>query len=411
MQSRAAALGLGRRSPRSSSWSAPRRPGPRRRCSPTCTGGAPHRRRAARGDPGPTDHLHRRQRHRPDGPGRTALDPTPRRRARSSSARPSRTCSRPAAAPGPRSRGTRRGAGLAGGAPPGARRRPARRTGPRSATSPPRGASSPGSYRPLREPRRHPARHRRRLPRRRRWASRRTARTLIVHPNTVRYRLGRHHQGDRLRPGHRREAHDRRGSRCAVGPGLPPTRAASRAGRRADPDTSHTIRTRLASFGGTLQIATECSSPFVDAPVTAHATRLDTVIVIVCPGQGSQTPGFLAPWLELPGLRDQLERTLRRRRRRPRHPRHDVRRRHDQGHRGRPAAHRGRRAARPARPVPARPPTRSPCLGSGWLAGHSVGEITAAAAAGVLTATGRDALRPPAWSARWPRRAPSPRPA
>jgi len=30
------------------------------------------------------------------------------------------------------------------------------------------------------------------------------------------------------------------------------------------------------------------------------------VIAIVCPGQGSQTPGFLSPWLELPGLRDQL---------------------------------------------------------------------------------------------------------
>jgi [acyl-carrier-protein] S-malonyltransferase len=28
------------------------------------------------------------------------------------------------------------------------------------------------------------------------------------------------------------------------------------------------------------------------------------VIALVCPGQGSQTPGFLAPWLELPGLRD-----------------------------------------------------------------------------------------------------------
>jgi len=30
------------------------------------------------------------------------------------------------------------------------------------------------------------------------------------------------------------------------------------------------------------------------------------VIVIVAPGQGSQTPGFLAPWLELPGAADQL---------------------------------------------------------------------------------------------------------
>jgi len=30
------------------------------------------------------------------------------------------------------------------------------------------------------------------------------------------------------------------------------------------------------------------------------------VIVIVAPGQGSQTPGFLEPWLELDGTRDQL---------------------------------------------------------------------------------------------------------
>ena len=31
------------------------------------------------------------------------------------------------------------------------------------------------------------------------------------------------------------------------------------------------------------------------------------VLAIVCPGQGSQTPGFLAPWLELPGLRARAE--------------------------------------------------------------------------------------------------------
>jgi [acyl-carrier-protein] S-malonyltransferase len=30
------------------------------------------------------------------------------------------------------------------------------------------------------------------------------------------------------------------------------------------------------------------------------------VLVLVCPGQGSQTPGFLAPWLELPGFRDRM---------------------------------------------------------------------------------------------------------
>jgi [acyl-carrier-protein] S-malonyltransferase len=30
------------------------------------------------------------------------------------------------------------------------------------------------------------------------------------------------------------------------------------------------------------------------------------VLVIVCPGQGSQTPGFLAPWMDVPGFRDRL---------------------------------------------------------------------------------------------------------
>ena len=29
------------------------------------------------------------------------------------------------------------------------------------------------------------------------------------------------------------------------------------------------------------------------------------MLAIVCPGQGSQTPGFLSPWLELEGLREQ----------------------------------------------------------------------------------------------------------
>jgi [acyl-carrier-protein] S-malonyltransferase len=31
------------------------------------------------------------------------------------------------------------------------------------------------------------------------------------------------------------------------------------------------------------------------------------VLAVVCPGQGAQTPGMLAPWLEVPGLSDQLE--------------------------------------------------------------------------------------------------------
>ena len=31
------------------------------------------------------------------------------------------------------------------------------------------------------------------------------------------------------------------------------------------------------------------------------------MIVVVCPGQGSQTPGFLTPWLELEGARERLD--------------------------------------------------------------------------------------------------------
>jgi len=43
-----------------------------------------------------------------------------------------------------------------------------------------------------------------------------------------------------------------------------------------------------------------------------HPPRLENrwqdrqVIVVACPGQGSQTPGFLAPWLELDGVAEQL---------------------------------------------------------------------------------------------------------
>ena len=30
------------------------------------------------------------------------------------------------------------------------------------------------------------------------------------------------------------------------------------------------------------------------------------VLVLVAPGQGAQTPGFLTPWLELPGAADRV---------------------------------------------------------------------------------------------------------
>lgn len=34
--------------------------------------------------------------------------------------------------------------------------------------------------------------------------------------------------------------------------------------------------------------------------------KLEYVLAIVCPGQGSQTPGFLSPWLEVPGVAEHL---------------------------------------------------------------------------------------------------------
>jgi len=40
--------------------------------------------------------------------------------------------------------------------------------------------------------------------------------------------------------------------------------------------------------------------------VAREGWQTGRVIVVVCPGQGSQTPGFLSPWLELDGARERL---------------------------------------------------------------------------------------------------------
>lgn len=44
----------------------------------------------------------------------------------------------------------------------------------------------------------------------------------------------------------------------------------------------------------------------VHPPHPANRWQTGGVIVVACPGQGSQTPGFLAPWLELDGVADRL---------------------------------------------------------------------------------------------------------
>ncbi|GAA2924978.1 ACP S-malonyltransferase [Microbacterium luteolum] len=41
-------------------------------------------------------------------------------------------------------------------------------------------------------------------------------------------------------------------------------------------------------------------------PLGTKRWQTEDVIVVVCPGQGSQTPGFLAPWLELDGVAERL---------------------------------------------------------------------------------------------------------
>ena len=109
------------------------------------------------------------------------------------------------------------------------------------------------------------------------------------------------------------------------------------------------------------------------------------MLAIVCPGQGSQTPGFLTPWLEVPGLADRLAGYA------------EVTGLDLVAHGTTSDADtiRDTAVAQPlivaagllglaaltgdaAGPLPA---------GTGVVAGHSVGEITAAAATGVLTET------------------------
>jgi [acyl-carrier-protein] S-malonyltransferase len=102
------------------------------------------------------------------------------------------------------------------------------------------------------------------------------------------------------------------------------------------------------------------------------------VLVLVAPGQGAQTPGFLTPWLDLPGVEDRL-RTL--------STAIDL----DLVHYGTNADADEIRDTAIAQPLlVAAGLVSAAALGDitpGAVAGHSVGEITAAVFAGVLDDT------------------------
>ncbi len=48
------------------------------------------------------------------------------------------------------------------------------------------------------------------------------------------------------------------------------------------------------------------SAFYCDVTDSKDSGKLDIVLAILCPGQGSQKPGFLAPWLELDGVSERL---------------------------------------------------------------------------------------------------------
>ena len=167
-----------------------------------------------------------------------------------------------------------------------------------------------------------------------------TARELFVHPEhrpvppqaRVRGdRLGRYRTARGADPADRADPRLDRDGCCPPAPAGTPTRRRLTSPPAERVDLAQSVPVILV----TVIARSHPADPWQDGKVS----------IAVFPGQGSQSPGFLTPWLDADGSADRLAAVLRVVGRRPRRRRHGVGCRPHPRHAGRAAAHRRREPA------------------------------------------------------------------